>query len=92
MILKMLDCIVEFKRSIAVSVSMRAQAWPSEELAKNTALPPRGYQRAIFRSSSFTASTEAVIPYRFGPVFLASECWRLAGHQVTGSGWSILSA
>ena len=54
--------------------------------------PPRGYQRAMFRSSNLTASTEAVIPYRFGPAFLASECWRLAGHQATRSGWSILSA
>src|SRR6478672_3728017 len=54
--------------------------------------PPRGYQRPMFRSSSLTASAEAVIPYRFGPAFLASECWRLADHQATGSGWSILSA
>ena len=45
--------------------------------------------KTSFDRSSLTASTEAVIPYRFGPVFLASECWRLAGHQVTGSGWSI---
>jgi hypothetical protein len=50
---------------------------------------PRGHQPAMFRSSIFTASTEAVTPYRSNPVFLASEYWRLAGHQVTQSGLSI---
>jgi hypothetical protein len=41
-------------------------------------------QRALFRTLSRGAATEAGRPYKCGPVFLASECWLLAWHQVPG--------